>query len=188
MKKIYCILCAVIMIAVVSLAFNNVASYSDEAIKKMAFTEVLSKPKVYLLMGRPITSSVNKYSKSYKCSSLELRRIITAMVILETGLLKSQAVQVNSLTGIKAIGTRPSFRFKTTEYVKGVKIYIDQDFSAFFSFEDAIDNLFILWKYPRYSKLHSAKNTNEFIIALGKSGYATDPKHAEKLLRILKEF
>lgn len=187
MKKKHIIM-LVALIALASCAFTiNRSGYSDEQIKKIAFTESISNVKIFLLMVRPVTSSISRNYKSYNVSRMELRKLITAMVCLETGHLKSNALQVNNLTGIKAISSRPKFTFMTTEFVKGKMIHIDQDFSAFFSFEDSIDNLFKVWSNSRYAGLHKATNAKAFILALGKSGYATDPEYGNKILKIYNE-
>jgi flagellum-specific peptidoglycan hydrolase FlgJ len=187
MKKY--LITAVIMIVSVSMAFkpSGLKSYSDEQIKRIAFSELLTTKKVKVLVSRPVRNSVARNSSDYRIQVDELTRIISAMICLETGLLKSNGFQVNNLTGIKAIKNRPSFNLPTTEYVNGKKIFINQKFSVFFSFEDSIDNLFILWKNKRYKNLHSASNSVAFIKALGESGYATDPNYSKKILRIYAE-
>ena len=194
-KKVLIILSAIAILLIV-FAFNSTTTssvgkdknYTDEVIKKAAYTRVLTKKEIYQLMYRPITASIEKYKSEYKCSPIVLRRAITAMIILETGHLKSQAVAINSLTGIKKISNRPAFLMPTTEYYNGILVHESHEFSAFFSFEDAIDNLFIVWKKSMYKDLHTAKDIKSFIIALDKSPYATDPKHGEKLFKVLKEF
>ena len=195
MKKYY-IIAVLVGLLIAMFAFKSEPTssgvkdknYTDEVIKKAAYTRTLTKKEIYQLMYRPITASIEKYKSEYKCSPLELRRAITAMIILETGHLKAQSVAINSLTGIKKIKNRPSFRMPTTEYYLGIKVYEDHEFSAFFSFEDAIDNLFILWRKDIYKELREADNLEEFIEALDDSPYATDPNHGNKLFKILEGF
>jgi flagellar protein FlgJ len=77
----------------------------------------------------------------------------------------------------------------TTEYVKGVATRRVEKFRAYDSYADSFkDYAGMLRNNPRYEKvLASAQDMNGFAQGLQRAGYATDPRYAEKLTRIIKQ-
>lgn len=77
---------------------------------------------------------------------------------------------------------------RTTEYAAdGVARKVVQRFRAYDSYEEAFaDYTRLLTQNPRYARaMQVASNETQFAQAIGRSGYATDPRYGEKLIRIL---
>lgn len=77
----------------------------------------------------------------------------------------------------------------TTEYVNGVATRKVEKFRAYDSYADSFkDYASMLRNNPRYEKvLASAQDMTGFAQGLQRAGYATDPRYAEKLTRIIKQ-
>ncbi len=77
----------------------------------------------------------------------------------------------------------------TTEYTNGVAHKQVEKFRAYSSYTEAFkDYADMLSSNPRYANvLQQAGNPSGMAQALQKSGYATDPKYAEKLVSVMKQ-
>lgn len=130
-----------------------------------------------------------------------LADLTTAQAILEAGLLQkvpsSLAFKYNNLFGIKGRGTKGSITLKTKEFSKQKGNY---QTTAMFAWnktvEDSLEQRKRLFqtgtrKTPNnYFKVLSAQTFEEAAKALvtAPEPYATDPKYAEKLISIYKEY
>lgn len=76
---------------------------------------------------------------------------------------------------------------KTTEYHNGVASKPTEKFRAYDSYADSFrDYAKLLSDNPRYAKvLEQGESVQGFARALQSSGYATDPKYAEKLVQVI---
>ena len=76
---------------------------------------------------------------------------------------------------------------KTTEYHNGVASKPMEKFRAYDSYADAFrDYAQLLSTNPRYAKvMEQGQSVQGFARALQDSGYATDPKYAEKLVQVI---
>lgn len=76
---------------------------------------------------------------------------------------------------------------KTTEYHNGVASKPTEKFRAYDSYADSFrDYARLLSENPRYAKvLEQGESVQGFARALQNSGYATDPKYAEKLVQVI---
>ena len=76
---------------------------------------------------------------------------------------------------------------KTTEYHNGVASKPIEKFRAYDSYADSFrDYAQLLSSNPRYAKvLEQGESVQGFARALQNSGYATDPKYAEKLVQVI---
>ena len=130
-----------------------------------------------------------------------------AQMYLESGYRPGQEMSTlasppnHNLFGIKALD--PQFVesqkgktwnwFPTKEWDGSKWIYVKDKFRIYPSWEASIadhDNFFISTpaRVERYRKTYEAKTLEEEVAALGASGYATDPKYAEKIMGIIKEY
>jgi flagellar protein FlgJ len=77
----------------------------------------------------------------------------------------------------------------TTEYIHGVARRKVEKFRAYDSYADSFkDYASLMRKNPRYEQvLASAQDMNGFANGLQRAGYATDPRYAEKLTRIIRQ-
>ena len=94
----------------------------------------------------------------------------------------------NNFFGIKANkGYKgDSKEVATHEYEDGKKVNIKDKFRSYDSLDDAVDDYVNFIKNnPRYTEagVFDAKNSEEYMAALQKAGYATDPAYADKILK-----
>ena len=94
----------------------------------------------------------------------------------------------NNFFGIKADkGYKgDSKEVATHEYEDGKKVNIKDKFRSYDSLDDAVDDYVDFIKNnPRYTEagVFDAKNSEEYMAALQKAGYATDPEYADKILK-----
>ncbi|MGE5470029.1 MAG: flagellar assembly peptidoglycan hydrolase FlgJ [Bacteroidota bacterium] len=74
----------------------------------------------------------------------------------------------------------------TTEYVNGQPQQSVERFRAYASYEEAFrDYASMLRSSPRYSGVIGSQDGTEFAKGLQQAGYATDPRYADKLTRII---
>lgn len=96
----------------------------------------------------------------------------------------------NNLFGIKSHGhDGPSVRQRTTEYLDGIAQTVDAEFRRYehpgASVADFAD---FLLENPRYrDALSQADRPEEFLRGLQAAGYATDPRYADKAIRVMDE-
>jgi flagellar protein FlgJ len=74
----------------------------------------------------------------------------------------------------------------TTEYVNGTPQKVVEKFRAYSSYAEGFnDYARLLLNNPRYAKVLESSDFTTFATGLQRAGYATDPKYAEKLIRII---
>ena len=90
---------------------------------------------------------------------------------------------VNNFFGIKGKGTKK----ETQEWSNGKFITIVAEFQDFATPKDCIQHLVTQWykDYKHYKGVNNAPNREEAARQLVKQKYATDPKYAEKLIRLM---
>ncbi|MBI3376528.1 MAG: flagellar assembly peptidoglycan hydrolase FlgJ [Betaproteobacteria bacterium] len=76
----------------------------------------------------------------------------------------------------------------TTEYVNGIPRRALERFRAYGSYQEAFaDYAQLLKANPRYAQvLSSARDAESFASGMQRAGYATDPRYADKLARVIK--
>ena len=120
---------------------------------------------------------------------------ILAIAALETGWGRSmikneQGIDSHNLFGIKASSSDNRYaRTLTTEFIEGTPQKLLANFKTYDSAADAVDGFanFIL-SNSRYSQaLQQANNPEQFLQELQIAGYATDPKYAEKAVKIMRQ-
>jgi peptidoglycan hydrolase FlgJ len=123
-------------------------------------------------------------------------KFMLGQAALESGWGKKEIVAADgtpshNLFGIKATGGWKGkvVEAATTEYVKGVAHKKIEKFRAYDSYADAFrDYGNLLRNNPRYQNvMASANDLTAFAQGLQRAGYATDPKYAEKLTRLIKQ-
>jgi len=122
--------------------------------------------------------------------------IMAAQAILETGygeyIIKDPQTADSSynLFNIKGEGPAGSIFISTLEYQGDKLIKVNSYFKAYHSYQESFNDyaVFIL-QTPRYEAAVAAANSPEkYAEKLQECGYATDPKYADKLLNIVKEW
>lgn len=122
--------------------------------------------------------------------------VMLAQVALETGWLqyptkdKHTGRDSKNLFNIKGQGPAGSVTVLTTEYIRGQKKKIEEQFRAYHSYEESFaDYVRLITTNQRYAPAMAVKsNPVEFVRALQRCGYATDPKYAEKLTAIMRRY
>lgn len=129
-----------------------------------------------------------------RASGIPARHIL-AQAALESGWGKSEphasdGTPSRNLFGIKAgrEWTGPVAETTTTEFVNGVAQKLTQRFRAYGSYAESFaDHARLMTNNPRYRGVLSQGNDAAgFGAALQQAGYATDPRYAEKITRIIQ--
>ena len=138
------------------------------------------------------------YLKFYKLSKQAGNRFpeaVAAQASLESGHGKSELTQLyRNPLGIKVNRKsevqegQQSVQMKTQEFVEGKEGTYKEPFRVY----DNLADSFIGYKEkvaaPRYNSIREAKNSDEYLTAIATSGYATDPKYAEKTINIKNRY
>lgn len=112
-------------------------------------------------------------------------RIVVAQAVLETGW--GSSIKGNNLFGIKSHGKKDVLMVQTQEVVDGGRTKVRDSFRQYSSYDDSIiDYGIFLQQNKRYKPMLQAATLREQVEALGKSGYATDPEYADKVMAIAK--
>ena len=112
-------------------------------------------------------------------------RIVVAQAALETGW--GSSVKGNNLFGIKSHGKKDGLMVQTQEVVDGERTKVVDSFRQYRSYDDSIiDYGIFLQQNKRYKSMLHAATLQEQVEALGRSGYATDPEYADKVMAIAK--
>ncbi|MCR8995754.1 muramidase [Brevibacillus laterosporus] len=120
--------------------------------------------------------------------------ITIAQAILESGfgnfIPKDTATGRTSynLFGIKGVGPSGSVHVETKEYLQGSWVTKTQEFKAYHSFLESIEDHSQLLLRPRYQSVIQATTPYQAAQQLEQAGYATDPNYAEKLQNIIKTY
>lgn len=124
-----------------------------------------------------------------------LPSITIAQACLESDYGKSRLSQkYNNLFGVKGSNPNTSAILKTKEYEKGKWIVVKARFQIYDSYEASIRahaRLFergTTWNKDQYKHVLAAKNYQKQAHALVQDGYATDPRYAEKLIKLIEQY
>lgn len=125
---------------------------------------------------------INRYAEEASRQTGVPASVIAAQAALESRYGKS--APGNNYFGIKAGGSwkGPTQRLMTTEFVKGKKVRVKQNFRKYGSMlESFTDWGNLIASKPRYAGVMAATTPDAAMRALAASGYATDPKYYSKL-------
>ena len=112
-------------------------------------------------------------------------RVVIAQAALETGW--GTSVKGNNLFGIKSHGKEDGLMVQTREVVDVKRFKVRDSFRQYNSYDESIaDYGSFLQQNKRYKPMLQAATLREQVEALGKSGYATDPEYADKVMAIAK--
>lgn len=123
-------------------------------------------------------------------------KFMLGQAALETGwgrreIVAADGTPSHNLFGIKAGGKWKGkvVEASTTEFINGVAHKKMEKFRAYDSYADAFrDYGNLLRNNPRYENvMANAHDATSFAQGLQRAGYATDPKYAEKLTRLIKQ-
>lgn len=110
-------------------------------------------------------------------------RIIVAQAALESAW--GQKAPGNNLFGIKSHGRSGGQTLRTTEVVDGKPVSVNASFRQYGSPQESVQGYAdFMIENPRYRPMREAQGLDAQLQALGASGYATDPKYAQKVSSI----
>lgn len=117
-----------------------------------------------------------------------------AQAALESGWGKHEIRRADNSPSYNLFGIKAGANWKgdtvekvTTEYVNGAPQKVIEKFRAYNSYAEGFnDYARLLSDNPRYAKVLNSTDATSFAHGLQRAGYATDPRYAEKLIRILK--
>ncbi|UJP06446.1 MAG: flagellar assembly peptidoglycan hydrolase FlgJ [Nitrosomonas sp.] len=121
-------------------------------------------------------------------------QFMLAQAALESGWGKHEIRRADNSPSYNLFGIKAGANWKgdvvetvTTEFINGVPQKMVEKFRAYGSYAEGFsDYAKLLSDNPRYAKVVNASDASAFAFGLQRAGYATDPRYAEKLLRILK--
>jgi len=110
--------------------------------------------------------------------------LVAAQWALESGFGKHMSGRNNAF-GIKGRGTVKS----TTEFINGARVHVDAEFMDFPDLGACVKYLVTRWykDWDQYEGVDRAPTPEAAAKELVKQGYATDPRYAEKLIKLLEE-
>ncbi len=121
--------------------------------------------------------------------------VLIAQSALETGwgqkmIKDARGQSSNNLFNIKADQRWQGSKavVSTLEFEQGVAVQQKADFRVYEDIKQSFDDFVsFISEGPRYQEaIEKAANPNEFIKALQEAGYATDPKYADKVIKVMK--
>ena len=109
--------------------------------------------------------------------------LVAAQWALESGFGKYLSGK-NNFFGIKGKGTVVT----TTEFINGKQVTVRDEFKDYSSPEECVRDLVDKWykDYKGYKGVNNSPTVADAARDLVKQGYATDPKYAEKLMKVLQ--
>ncbi|SES80218.1 flagellar assembly peptidoglycan hydrolase FlgJ [Thorsellia anophelis] len=122
--------------------------------------------------------------------------LILAQAALESGWGKSEIKTATGETSHNLFGIKAGKSWKgkvteivTTEFIDGAYTKVRAKFRVYNDYQHALsDYVDLLTKNPRYQSVLTAPNAEQAAIEIQRAGYATDPKYANKLITIIKQF
>jgi len=144
---------------------------------------------------KPDEAMYLKFYKLAKQAGNAFPESVAAQASLESGHGKSElTTQYNNPLGIKVNRAserkegQQSVQMKTQEFVKGKEGTYKEPFRVYENLSDSFIGYRKKVAAPRYNSIRQAKNADDYLIAIQNSGYATDPKYAEKTINIKNRY
>lgn len=120
-----------------------------------------------------------------------MQQVAITQAIHESGLMgkpSALASQNNNLFGIKAPGTAGTVRMQTSEYRNGSPTTENAGFGRNASAADSFVQYKNLMNKTRYAPVMQSETPSDAFTALQRSGYATDPRYANKLNNVYQRY
>ncbi|MBX3617407.1 flagellar assembly peptidoglycan hydrolase FlgJ [Nitrosomonas sp.] len=170
-------------------------AYSEKSISEVFNKPTENDPQLRI----PSNSSTNfiemllPHAKTAAQSTGIPPHFMLAQAALESGWGKHEIRYADNSPSYNLFGIKAGANWKgdvvetvTTEYINGVPQKSIEKFRAYSSYAEGFhDYAKLLMDNPRYAKVLQSTDAVSFANGLQRAGYATDPKYAEKLIRIL---
>lgn len=179
---------------------EHTPTHTPEPVKTANLEEKLS---IYNISNNLVSTSANKttdfisslmpHASQASESTGIPARFMLAQAALESGWGKHEIRHPDNSPSHNLFGIKAGSNWKgetvetiTTEYVNGVPQKTVEKFRAYQSYEEGFrDYARLLSNNPRYADVLNTNNAADFANGLQQAGYATDPRYADKLIRIL---
>jgi len=144
-----------------------------------------------------------RFIQTFKPSALLINELyglpwkaILAQAALETGWLRNPVTDVTTgrqsfnLFNIKGEGPAGSVLAYDLEYINGRAVKKLQKFRAYNNYEESFEDYArLITESPRYkAALQKAYDPELYVREMQRSGYAGDPRYAEKLIQIMRKY
>ena len=131
--------------------------------------------------------------KQYAINDMKQSGILASLTAAQ-GFIESNkgnsglTVKANNLFGIKGKYNGKSVSMMTTEYYNGVKTRVMQDFRAYPSWQESVnDHSAMFNRMSRYANLRNCQDYEEACVNVKKDGYATAPDYTQTLMSVIKK-
>ena len=114
----------------------------------------------------------------YKKYKTVLPSVVLAQGALESGWRETS----KTLFGIKGSGQT----LLTQEFINGKYVTVSANFKTYSNLTEAVIQYYELMNKSRYAAVKDLKTAEEQIRFIHKSGYATDPNYADKIIKIIE--
>ena len=156
---------------------------------------ILNRELTYFKNSEEFVSTMLPYAEDAAQKLGVSPNVLVAQAALETGWGNSIGKLYNGKTSYNLFNIKAGANFDGQQYAKQTVEYNDglakvekASFRAYNSFQESFDDYVnFIQSNPRYdSALNEASDSKRYIEGIHKAGYATDPKYAEKVNRVLE--
>lgn len=137
----------------------------------------------YLQSAKPLAVAIGRKYDLYPS-------VVLAQSALESNWGTSKlSTEYHNYFGIKGNKNDREVDLVTSEFVNGKEVKVKEPFRQYNSMRDSFIHYGeLISKAKRYKAVRDAKDYKEAAYAIKKSGYATDPKYAEKIIYIIENY
>lgn len=116
--------------------------------------------------------------------------VVLAQSALESNFGNSELSNVNNnYFGIKRGSSKNYVDYNTTEYIEGQAKTLSASFRSYKTKSESFEDYArLITGAKRYKSVKKARSYQEACNALQSSGYATDPRYAEKIISIIEKY
>ena len=174
---------------------NNIESNLSGFSKPVADPFILNRESTHFKNSEEFVSTMLPYAEEAAQKLGVSPQVLIAQAALETGWGNSVGKLNNGKTSYNLFNIKADANFdgqkyakQTVEYDGGVTKVENASFRAYNNYQESFDDYVnFIQSNPRYhSALNEASDSKRYIEGIHKAGYATDPKYAEKINRVLE--
>ncbi|MCH9639055.1 MAG: flagellar assembly peptidoglycan hydrolase FlgJ [Betaproteobacteria bacterium] len=167
----------------------------EQSVKEILENKLSSNAPLHSLSNQPahFVNDLMSHAKIASQSTGIPAHFIIAQAALESGWGKHEIRHPDNTPSHNLFGIKAGANWQgavvetvTTEYINNKPQQMVEKFRAYDSYAEGFqDYANLLLKNPRYAEVLNTQDAASFANGLQQAGYATDPKYADKLIRIL---